>query len=287
MFRRFFFWIITGALALLISSGFPGASGSAGSNDVLPPVFPPSPPGVLRSAIYFSPVPPVSPEVLYYYTYSCPLCTITEKDLIPRLERQFPPGTKLTKLPFLGPSQTSPWYSHGRMALALELMGIEEELHQAIMERIQSADPAVKEGKYNEVKVLVSAEEQADFIAGLGYSREEYLKVLNSPECQVRLNRLWSYQLKNTMPSVPAMIFHGFWYYTLNDERPEIAAKSIVSVVLRVWNDMFSQDRPQSPPVQPSVPRPQPPGPQPPVPVPVPDGEAVRPLGIRYSGSPA
>ncbi|MDR1395314.1 MAG: hypothetical protein LBK52_03965 [Deltaproteobacteria bacterium] len=276
MFCRSVFWIWLVPLALMICAGCSSSDDLTPKENVLPAVYPPKSPGVLLVKKLFSDVPAASPEVIYYYGYSCPPCTRAEKELIPSLARQLPPGTKLTKLPYLGPSQADPWYSHGRMAVALEMMGIEEELRQPIMERIQSADPSVKKKNYNNVKVLVSAEEQADFIAGRGYSREQYLRVLNSPECQARLDRIFDYQSINVIPAVPAVIVHGEWYYILESSRPEAAVKSIMPLVLKVLNEKFPPVRRQSPPVQPPDPRLQ-------FPLPVLDGEPVRPDSVSLS----
>ncbi|MDR1395313.1 MAG: hypothetical protein LBK52_03960 [Deltaproteobacteria bacterium] len=255
MFCRSVFWICLMSLALLICASCLSSDDSARPMAVLPSVHPPSPPGILVNPKFFSEEPLTSLEVVYFYSYSCPPCRMSESSLIPYMKMGFPQGTKLIKLPFLGLTSEDSWYSHGRMAVALELMGIEDKLHLAIMNKIQSVYSSRSNDYYTAASILVSPEEQADFIASLGYSREQYLKVLNSPELQDRLQKIRTYQNYNFLESVPAVIIHGWWYYNIDASEPDLAYKSILPLVEKMWNEKFSPAKPQSPQAQPPGPR--------------------------------
>ncbi|MDR1084281.1 MAG: hypothetical protein LBP22_05330 [Deltaproteobacteria bacterium] len=236
MASRFNFWI-TGFLVLLFFfSGADSAqsqtSGRTGETKapILRPVYPPEFPGTLPAEGLFDDSGEI--EIIYLYWYGNPGTLRIEDSVVDTLEAQLPAGTKLIKLPVISDLTFELWQEHGRMALALEFMGLEEKLHSTVIATIL---PSTIKGQYDSTGrnvPLSTVDKQADFVADLGYNRDDYIASYSSPEVQERFDKIKDYLTKRNVQAAPFFIIQGqYYYYSPNFSRMRSFSDDVIRFV--------------------------------------------------------
>ncbi|MDR1395866.1 MAG: hypothetical protein LBK52_06840 [Deltaproteobacteria bacterium] len=159
-------------------------------------------------------------EVCLFYWYGCETCFEASKTVYPLLKEKLPSGIKLHYLPLVSahPSINANLEAHARMALTLQAMGKEDGLSEDLYKLIAGA----------EGKILITPEAQADFLAGYGVSREQYLEIWNSAQTDETIRKLKDFQEAKGIDKVPKAVINGSLYYNINTKRPDMTVSKII-----------------------------------------------------------
>lgn len=142
-------------------------------------------------------IPTESPgkvEVLEFFWYGCPHCYQLE----PTVERWLaskPDYVTFRRVPaVLGGS----WTAHARLYYAAELMGVLDKIHEPFFAAL-----------HNEKRRLLSEDSIADWVAGQGIDRAEFLKAYHSFVVDMKVRRANQLGRKIHLDGVPAVVVNG------------------------------------------------------------------------------
>jgi hypothetical protein len=271
-------------MVLGLFGGEPVLSQDEDEGPYLPIVIPPSQPGVLTDTRLYG--DGRQPEVVFLYWYGCPACAALDTGLIPLLVNSLPKGTLIYRVPYVSDLTVPLWQAHGRMALTLNQMGIEKFLHLDIIRTIL---PFTMHGEYDSSGAgvpLATLEQQADFVAAHGYSREKYLEAYNSPELLAELNRVKEFQEAKKAQVAPIALIEGRFYYNFSSNIALLAAR--ISELVKIMASRPAPPQaspPQAPPSPPQAPPQAPPAPERQPDLPQPPSDRYRGLTVT-SGQP-
>ena len=150
-----------------------------------------------------SPVPVADPnriEVVELFWYGCPHCYQFEPIVNPWVE-QLPEDVDFKRIPAMFGGL---WNAHGQLFIALESMGVEQRVHDAVFAAY-----------HQERKKLATPQEMADFLAGQGIEREAFLKAYNSFGVRSRVEQAKKLGMAYQITGVPVMIVNGKYRFDL------------------------------------------------------------------------
>jgi thiol:disulfide interchange protein DsbA len=150
-----------------------------------------------------SPVPVADPskiEVVELFWYGCPHCYQFEPVIKPWVE-QLPEDVQFKRIPAMFGGI---WNVHGQLFIALESMGVEPKVHDAVFAAY-----------HQERKKLATPDEMADFLAGHGIDKQAFLKAYNSFGVRGRVEQAKKLGMAYQITGVPVMIVNGKYRFDL------------------------------------------------------------------------
>lgn len=133
-------------------------------------------------------------EVLMFFWYGCGGCYHLDKTMA-EWEKALPEDVRLIRLPALF---NKTWAHHGQIFLALQAMGVDHKVHQAVFEIIQQQH-----------KKLMTEPEMKEFLAEQSLDADEFFKLYNSPEIKAQMEHVLELMAAYRFDSVPAIIVNG------------------------------------------------------------------------------
>jgi hypothetical protein len=179
---------------------------------ILPPIYVPQAPGILPASGQLE-TPDSEIEILYLYWLGSPGGERVEKEVLADLESSLPAGVRLIQVPVISDLTSPVWQSHGRLALTLERLGAAEKLRPAAAAAIRPAAAGDQYDRQGRGVPLFSLEEQAQFLAENGYSREDFFQAYYSAEVQEKFETLKQYLTVRQVQAAPFFIIKGHYYY--------------------------------------------------------------------------
>ncbi|MCQ4234734.1 thiol:disulfide interchange protein DsbA/DsbL [Pseudomonas stutzeri] len=150
-----------------------------------------------------SPVPVAEPgkiEVVELFWYGCPHCYQFEPVINPWVEK-LPADVAFRRIPAMFGGI---WNTHGQLFLALESMGVEKQVHDAVFAAY-----------HQERKKLATPEEMAEFLAGQGVDKNAFLKAYNSFGVKSRVEQAKKLGMAYQISGVPVLIVNGKYRFDL------------------------------------------------------------------------
>lgn len=150
-----------------------------------------------------SPVPVAEPgkiEVVELFWYGCPHCYQFEPVINPWVEK-LPADVAFRRIPAMFGGI---WNTHGQLFLALESMGVETQVHDAVFAAY-----------HQERKKLATPEEMAEFLAGQGVDKDAFLKAYNSFGVESRVEQAKKLGMAYQISGVPVLIVNGKYRFDL------------------------------------------------------------------------
>ena len=144
-----------------------------------------------------SPVPVSQPgkvEVVELFWYGCPHCYEFESTLNPWV-KQLPDDVKFVHIPAMFGGV---WDLHGQMYITLESMGVEQQVRQAIFNKLH-ADP----------RSLSNADDMAEFLASQGIDKGKFLSTFNSFAVKGQMAKAKQLAIAYQIKGVPVLIVGG------------------------------------------------------------------------------
>jgi len=144
-----------------------------------------------------SPVPVSQPgkiEVVELFWYGCPHCYQFEPTLNPWV-RQLPEDVHFVRVPALFGGL---WDAHGQLFITLESMGVEEQVHKAIFDKL-----------HGNPKQLTNAEEMAEFLATQGVDPDKFISTFNSFAVKGLMAKAKQLAKSYQITGVPVLIVNG------------------------------------------------------------------------------
>ena len=143
-------------------------------------------------------------EVREFFSYGCIHCRNFDP-LVEKWQTTLPEGVTFSRIPVV----FSPiWSLLAQSYMAMEQLGILSENHERMFRQVQD----------NRVQFL-SANEIADFIAGHGATREEFLEAFNSPEVRRMLRDSDRMQREYGISAVPTLTVNDKYVISMNNGR--------------------------------------------------------------------
>ncbi len=139
-------------------------------------------------------------EVVELFWYGCPHCYQFEPVIKPWAE-QLPDDVQFKRIPAMFGGI---WNAHGQLFIALESMGVEPKVHDAVFAAY-----------HQERKKLATPEEMADFLAGQGIDKQAFLKAYNSFGVRGRVEQAKKLGMAYQITGVPVMIVNGKYRFDL------------------------------------------------------------------------
>jgi thiol:disulfide interchange protein DsbA len=150
-----------------------------------------------------SPVPVSEPgkiEVVELFWYGCPHCYKFEPTINPWVE-QLPDDVAFKRIPAMFGGV---WNAHGQMFIALESMGVERKVHDAVFRAY-----------HEQGNKLATPEAMADFLQTQGVDRDAFLKAYNSFGVKSRVEQAKKLGMAYQISGVPVMIVNGKYRFDL------------------------------------------------------------------------
>jgi len=150
-----------------------------------------------------SPVPVAEPskiEVVELFWYGCPHCYKFEPTINPWVE-QLPDDVAFKRIPAMFGGV---WNAHGQMFIALESMGVERKVHDAVFRAY-----------HEQGNKLATPEAMADFLQTQGVDRDAFLKAYNSFGVKSRVEQAKKLGMAYQISGVPVMIVNGKYRFDL------------------------------------------------------------------------
>lgn len=150
-----------------------------------------------------TPVPVAEPgkiEVVELFWYGCPHCYQFEP-VINSWIKQLPEDVDFKRIPAMFGGV---WNTHGQMFLALESMGAEQKVHDAIFNAY-----------HREGKKLDTPEKMAEFLEGQGVDKQAFLKAYNSFGVKSRAEQAKKLAMAYQITGVPVMIVNGKYRFDI------------------------------------------------------------------------
>ncbi|PKL98067.1 MAG: thiol:disulfide interchange protein, partial [Gammaproteobacteria bacterium HGW-Gammaproteobacteria-9] len=139
-------------------------------------------------------------EVVELFWYGCPHCYQFEPVIKPWVE-QLPEDVQFKRIPAMFGGI---WNVHGQLFIALESMGVEPKVHDAVFAAY-----------HQERKKLATPDEMADFLAGHGIDKQAFLKAYNSFGVRGRVEQAKKLGMAYQITGVPVMIVNGKYRFDL------------------------------------------------------------------------
>jgi thiol:disulfide interchange protein DsbA len=155
-------------------------------------------------------------ELVFVFWYACGACRAMDP-VFKQYAAIHSDGVKIRTLPALY-DKNEFWMMHGRLYFALEQLGKEEELHQAIFEEIQGESPSGAHSHENER--LSSLPSIISFVESKGISKEDFQKAWDSPEVQANIDRGLAFIQNVGIEGVPAMAIDGRYSFSISRKGP-------------------------------------------------------------------
>lgn len=135
-------------------------------------------------------------EVMEFFWYGCPHCDHLEP-VLKEWKKTLPDDVDFVLMPApLNPA----WTLHSRAYFAGEQLGVADKVHQAFFDAI-----------HREKRKLNSRDELADFYAGFGVDRDEFLKAMGAFSVDRAVRRARQLGLRYAIRGVPALVIDGRW----------------------------------------------------------------------------
>ncbi|WP_010488026.1 thiol:disulfide interchange protein DsbA/DsbL [Pseudomonas sp. S9] len=151
-----------------------------------------------------NPVPVSKPgkiEVVELFWYGCPHCYQFESTINPWI-KQLPDDVNFVRVPAMFGGVLN---VHCQLFITLESMGVEHQVHSSVFDAI-----------HNQGKKLATPEEMADYLAGLGVDREEFLKTYNSFGVKSQMEKDKKLAMAYQISGVPTMIVNGKYRFDIS-----------------------------------------------------------------------
>lgn len=152
------------------------------------------------------PVPTSEPnkiEVTEIFWYGCPHCYHLEP-IITKWATTLPEDVHFVRMAALIGKL---WSIHGQLFLTLDTLKVENKLHAAIFDSIQTRK-----------NILLTPDTMADFVAEHGVDRNKFLETYNSFGVQTRMEKDRKLQDKYAINGVPVIIVNGKYKVEFNEE---------------------------------------------------------------------
>lgn len=160
-------------------------------------------------------------EVVMFFWYGCGGCYHLDKSLL-EWEKTLPKDVYLIRLPALF---NQLWARHGQIFLALQALGVDHSVHQAVFESIQ-----------RQRKPLLDDKELNGFLAEQGLDVQEFRRVYDSPEIKAQMDRIMKLMAAYGFDSVPVMIVNGKYRF-------DFSSSGGLAVILRVADYLIQHER--------------------------------------------
>ncbi|MCW5632414.1 MAG: thiol:disulfide interchange protein DsbA/DsbL [Rubrivivax sp.] len=192
-------------LAVIVGPGLPTLAGCAGGAPS-PPAAAPGPgfePIELQDYVPLQKPLPVAlepgkaVEVIEFFWYECPFCNAFEPLLMQWLGRQRP-DVQFRQVPV---GFTARHVATQKLFYALEELGQRERLHAKIYEAI-----------HDRSRVLLSEQEQRDFVTEQGIDGARFVQALRSPQVEARAQAATRLVDAYDVAGVPSLGIHGRFY---------------------------------------------------------------------------
>jgi thiol:disulfide interchange protein DsbA len=152
-------------------------------------------------------------EIVYFFWYGCPTCKAID-GIITELTANLPEGIRFKRVPAAF-RENSEWSAHATLFWALENMGVEEKLHEAVFKAVQPGE----EIGHGPVQLL-SPDSQKAFAKANKLDAKEFAQRLTEPLNGNALQKTYSYLDKVEMESVPAFVVNGRYVVSIEGRRP-------------------------------------------------------------------
>jgi thiol:disulfide interchange protein DsbA len=157
------------------------------------------------------PEPADQVELVYVFWFGCGACRLMDP-VISQYELSKPEGVRITRIPALyEPNEY--WMTHGRLFYALDALGKERELHQAVFEAIQgredSQDHSHAEGGLIDIASIVA------FAESHGIAKADFMKAWDSPEVKAKMDDSLAFITAMRIDSTPSMAVNGRYSFSL------------------------------------------------------------------------
>jgi thiol:disulfide interchange protein DsbA len=139
-------------------------------------------------------------EVVELFWYGCPHCYQFEPVINPWIE-QLPDDVDFKRIPAMFGGV---WNAHGQMFLALESMGVEQKVHDAVFNAY-----------HNEGKKMDTPEKMAEMLEGQGVDKAAFLKAYNSFGVKSRAEQAKKIAMAYQITGVPVMIVNGKYRFDI------------------------------------------------------------------------
>jgi thiol:disulfide interchange protein DsbA len=139
-------------------------------------------------------------EVVELFWYGCPHCYAFEPTLNAWAQK-LPQDVSFKRVPAMFGGV---WNVHGQVFVALEAMGVEQKVHDAVFAAI-----------HKEHKKLATPEEMADFLADQGVDRDKFLSTYNSFAVKGQVEKDKKLAMAYQISGVPTMIVNGKYRFDL------------------------------------------------------------------------
>ncbi|TBU99344.1 thiol:disulfide interchange protein DsbA/DsbL [Stutzerimonas kirkiae] len=139
-------------------------------------------------------------EVVELFWYGCPHCYQFEPVINPWVEK-LPEDVDFKRIPAMFGGI---WNLHGQMFIALETLGVEHSVHNAVFSAL-----------HNEGKKLATPDDMADFLAGHGVDKAAFLKTYNSFGVKSRVEQAKKLGMAYQITGVPVLVVNGKYRFDL------------------------------------------------------------------------
>lgn len=150
-----------------------------------------------------NPVPVAEPEkieVVELFWYGCPHCYQFEPIINPWVA-QLPDDVDFKRIPAMFGGV---WNAHGQMFLALESMGVEQGVHDAVFNAY-----------HRDGKKMETPEKMAELLAEHGVDSQKFLKAYNSFGVKSRAEQAKKQAMAYQITGVPVMIVNGKYRFDI------------------------------------------------------------------------
>ena len=157
-----------------------------------------------------SAVPTDKVEVVELFSYLCTHCA-TFDTYVKRWVGKIPGHVEFRRIPVV--FGRSSWELYARGYVTSEIMGVPDEAHYAMMDRL-----------WKEKKILRSLDEIADFYAGFGLDREKFLSTASSFAVDGRIRKDQQLVRAYGITGTPSMVVNGKYRVVGNAAIPSFDA---------------------------------------------------------------
>jgi len=154
-----------------------------------------------QAGVHYTPIEnakatvPGTVEVVEAFSYLCTHCA-TFEPYIESWHKRLPEGVKFVRYPVVFGRDT--WELYARAYVTADVMGIAEEAHGPLMNKI-----------WKERQVLKSIEELAAFYADFGADTDEFIATSKSFAVDAKMRRDQSFLMEAGVSSTPNMVVNG------------------------------------------------------------------------------
>jgi thiol:disulfide interchange protein DsbA len=144
-------------------------------------------------------------ELTYIFSFGCGTCRKIDPT-ISQYQMSLPEGVVFRRIPSLYVKNEF-WMAYGRLFFALEALGKEKELHQAIFAAIQG--DLESDGHTHGSGSLFELPSILAFVEGHGISKDDFMAAWESKEVKDNMDRTLAFLERMNINSVPAMAVNG------------------------------------------------------------------------------